>query len=104
MKLSELAALLKTLPIPVTYSHFEQPTTPPFIVYVNKSNDNLFADNKVHIEIENVNIEFYSHKKNLAMEKQIQDLLNNNELPYDKSESYIKEEKLIKINYEVSIL
>lgn len=104
MTLSELAAHLKTLGIPVAYSHFNSKTEPPFICYLEVDTDSFNADDTVYKEIDNIDIELYTAKKDKTLEKRVADLLNSINLPYDKSSVFISDEKIYKITYEVAIL
>lgn len=85
MTLTELAQKLNSLGYPVAYSHFKTTQTPPFIVYLDQNSDNFSADNTIYHEVENVDIELYTIKKDLAAEKKIKDLLKENELPFETS-------------------
>ncbi|SOC12813.1 hypothetical protein SAMN05880501_10756 [Ureibacillus xyleni] len=103
MILQELAQALETLNIPVTYSHFNDPQTPPFICYLVTGSDNFNADNTTYQEFTNVDIELYTKKKDITLENQLKQLLKDNELPFDYSSVFINEEKIYKITYEVTL-
>ena len=106
MELSELYLLLRRVGIPVTYSHFEEGQAPslPYICYLEVSTDNFKADGKVFKKITDVDIELYTRKKELDIESVIEQLLNDNNIPWDSDEIYIQDEKLFKKTYEVRLL
>lgn len=103
MTLIELKQILDTTGYPVAYSHFNEPKKTPFITYLFTYSSNFHADNKVHKQIENVDIELYTSKKDLHAEETLERLLNQNELPYNKVETFIDSERVYQIIYEVRL-
>ncbi len=106
MTLTELYQLLKQSGIPVTYSHFEEGQAPelPYICYLEVGNSNLMADGIVYSKIIEVDIELYYEKKDLALEEGLEQLLMNNNIPWNATETYINDEKLYQKTYEVRLL
>lgn len=103
MTLVELKKILDATGFPVAYSHFNDPKKTPFITYLVTYSSNFHADNKVYKQIQNVDVELYTDKKDLAAEQTLEDLLNTNELPYEKVETYIDSEKIYQIIYEMRL-
>lgn len=103
MTLVELKKLLDATGYPVAYSHFNEPKQTPFITYLTTYTSNLHADNRVHQKVQNVDVELYTSKKDLHAEETLENLLNENELPYDKVETFIDSEKVYQIIYEVRL-
>lgn len=96
--------LLKTLNIPVAYNHFEvsQNVTPPFIAYRESSPETFKADGKTYYRPYNFEIELITEKKDIALEKTIEELLEKNNIPYDKSDEVWDEgEKIYHNFYEI---
>ncbi|KLR75272.1 phage protein [Geobacillus sp. T6] len=104
MKLTELDDMLKATGFPVAYSHFSKPQKPPFITYVVAYSSNFDADDQVYHEIENIQIELYTTKKDFAAEEKVKAVLDANNLVYETSETYIPSEKLYQKVYEVRLL
>lgn len=104
MTLADLAKALNTLGLPVAYSHFTSKTDPPFICYLETNSDNLMADDSVYKEIDNIDIELYTAKKDKALEKRMADLLNSMNMPFEKTSAFINDEKIYKITYEVTLI
>lgn len=104
MMLPELYNILKATGYPVAYSHFDEPQKPPFITYLVSDSPNFVADNKVYKKITDVRIELYTTIKDLVAEQKIEDLLDENELPYQPSEAFISSEKLFQKIYEVRLI
>jgi hypothetical protein len=109
MNLMELKNILQATGYPVAYLRFvetqnEPLPQPPFIVYLSAYSSNLFADNQVHQEIDNVQIELYTDKKDQVAENNVATVLNENEIPYQTTETFIESENLYQKIYEVSLL
>lgn len=109
MTQSELYTILKATGYPVAYSHFTATTnnplpTPPYITYLSAYSSNLKADNMVYEKIDNLQIELYTNKKDLAAEKKLEDLLDQNEIAYESIETWIDSEQLFQKIYEVRLI
>ena len=108
MTLPELRALLEKTGFPVTYSHFKEDPenpipSPPYIVYLVTHSSNLHADNKVYQKINNVQIELYTREKDLDAESILENILDENEVPYDWDEIFIESEGLFQKIYEARL-
>lgn len=93
--------ILKTLGLPYAYDHFAEGESPlpPFVVYMYKGTDNFHADGIAYYEINEVNIELYSDRKNISIEKRLEKLLKNEGICFSKSETWIPSEKLYEVVY-----
>jgi hypothetical protein len=105
----DLKTILDGTGYPVAYSHFVDSAniplpSPPFIVFINTRSSNFKADNKVHYNIENVQVELYTDKKDLIAEGKIQTALNDAEIPYETTETYIESEQLFQKIYEMRLI
>ncbi len=96
-----LFTLLKTIGLPVAYHHFTSPPSPPYIVYLFAYSSNFGADNKVHSQADNYQVELYTTKKDPTSETLIEDLFDANEIYWDKTETYIDSEGLYQVLYEI---
>lgn len=103
MTLAELYNILKSTGYQVTYSHFDNAQVTPYITYLVTYSSNMFADNKVHKKISNVQIELYTEKKDLSVEGKLEEILDANDLPYESTEAYIPSENLFQKIYEVRL-
>lgn len=100
MQETDLFTLLNSINIPVAYDHFiNDDTIPPFILYRNDDTDTFKADDKTYHKDNNYIIDLVTDKKDVALEEQLETLLDNNNLPYDKFEDYINNEKIFQIRY-----
>ena len=93
--------LLKTLNIPVAYNHFEksQEVTPPFVAYRETSSETFKADGTTYYRPYEFEIELVTDKKDVALEKTIEELLTENNIPYDKSDEVWDDDEKIYHNY-----
>jgi hypothetical protein len=108
MNLIELKNVLQATGYPVAYLRFvetenEPLPQPPFIVYLSAFSSNSFADNRVNKEIDNVQIELYTDKKDQDAENKLATVLNDHELPYQTTETFIESENLFQKIYEVRL-
>lgn len=101
MTLKNLEELLSGTGLPVTYYAWPESKAPPlpYICYLVSNSDNFFADNKVYSKWNYVQIELYMRFKNEETEKKVEAVLA--EIPWQKTEDYISEEKCFLITYEI---
>ena len=105
MTLENIKTILLELNVPVAYNHFNKRTDPPYVVYYVQDSENVFADNTVILENVTVFIELYTKKKDTKLERQLKNILNNNELPYELvGESFIEEDNIYQIIYQVNLI
>ncbi len=96
-----LFTLLKSTGLPVAYHHFTSPPTPPYIVYLFSYSSNFGADNSVYSKQSNYQVELYTTKKDPVSEKLIEDLFDEHDIYWEKSETYIESEGLYQVLYEI---
>ena len=99
--MEELLQMLGEMQIPFAYHHFAEgeAVEPPFICYLLPGSNNFSADGKVYHKISEVHIELYTDLKDLAVEQQVEDVLDEHEIFYNKSEVWIESEKLYEVLY-----
>lgn len=96
--------LLKKLDIPVAYDHFDsnKNVNPPFIAYREISPDTFKADGITYYRPYEFEIELVTEKKDVALEKAIEELLTNNKIPYDvENEVWDEDERIYHNFYEI---
>ena len=101
MTLKQLANMLKKTRIPFAYDHFAEGESPkpPFICYLLPGSVNFAADGEVYLRINRVHVELYTDKKDVSVEKRLEDALDDKGIFYNKSEVWIPEEKLYEVMY-----
>ena len=99
--MEELLQMLQEMLIPFAYHHFAEgeAVEPPFICYLLPGSNNFSADGKVYHKINEVHIELYTDLKDLAVEQQVEDVLDEHEIFYNKSETWIESERLYEVLY-----
>ena len=99
--MEELLQMLSEMQIPFAYHHFAEGESPepPFICYLLPGSNNFSADGKVYYKINEVHIELYTDLKDLAVEQQLEDVLDEHGIFYNKSETWIESEKLYEVLY-----
>ena len=105
MTIEQLAAMLQETGIPFSYDHFAEGESPepPFICYLLPGSDNFAADGRVYFKINEVRIELYTDKKDVSVEKQVEDALDDRGIFYNKSEVWISEERLYEVLYSFDV-
>ena len=96
-----LFTLLKSTGLPVAYHHFTSPPSPPYIVYLFAYSSNFGADNKVHSQADNYQVELYTKTKDPAVEALIEGLFDANDIYWEKTETFIESEGLYQVLYEI---
>lgn len=100
----DVITLLNTLSIPSFYDHAPEGTKLPFLAIHTEQPDNFVADNSVFCEKWNFRIDLYTVNKDLKLEAEIKKLLNDNELPWVKTEQYLDEQNCWEIEFEFEAL
>lgn len=103
MTLNELYEALLDLKIPVAYDHFEQYPTekvvPPFVVYRCTDPTTVKAEDITFYKHNNYIIDLVTDKKDTELEEALEQILTNNEMPYDVEETYIDNERIYQVRY-----
>ena len=99
--MDKIISLLNEIGIPFAYSHFAEGESPepPFLCYLLPRSDNFSADGAVYHKLSVVHFEVYTDKKDRALEKRVEDVLDKNNVFYNKSEVWINSEKLYEVIY-----
>lgn len=99
--MDNLIEILEETGIPFAYDHFaegESPS-PPFICFLIPASDNFSADGSVYFKSDEVHIELYTDKKDLAVEKKLEDVLSHHMIFYNRTELWIESEQLYEVLY-----
>lgn len=100
----DLFNLLKSLNIPVAYDHFDsdKDITIPFLVYRELALDTFKADGITYHQFFNYQLELITEKKEVALERQLEEILTANKIPYNKNdEVWDNDEKIYHNFYEI---
>ena len=99
--MDDMITILDEIGIPYAYEHFAQGESPatPFITYLIPRTDNVYADGRLYIKIEEVHLELYTDRKDLSSEKKVEDVLEDYGIFYEKTEVWIESERLYEVLY-----
>lgn len=103
MSLTDIVNMLKETGLPVAYDHFStaKPPPAPYIAVAVEGTDNTFADNGVYMQSAYFVIELCTAKKEPAREKTLTDILDANNIAWQKTdEGYNENDGLYSIFYE----
>ena len=105
MTYEDVATMAEETGLPVAYDHFAEGESPdpPFLCFLYPKNILLGADNSVHYQLHELDIELYTDEKNPPLEQQVERLLTEHEMFFHKSEVWIEEEKMYEVLYEVTL-
>jgi len=99
--MEKIAEILKKIGLPFAYDHFAEGESPdpPFICYLIPNSDNFSADGKVYYKINEIHIELYTDCKDLSAEQQVETVLDEHGIFYEKNEVWIESENLYEVLY-----
>ena len=103
--MDKIISLLNEIGIPFAYSHFAEGESPepPFMCYLLPRSDNFSADGRVYHKLSSVHFEVYTDKKDRVLENRVEDVLDKNNIFYNKSEVWINSEKLYEVIYSFEL-
>lgn len=99
--MDKLLEIMKKLGLPFAYHHFAEGESPdpPFLIYLVASSDNFSADGRVYFKASEVHIELYTDYKSPEREEQVEAVLDEYGIFYEKTEVFIETEKLYEVLY-----
>lgn len=99
----QMIALLDTLSISFFYGQAPVGTVLPFGVIHSDQPDNFVADNIVYCEKWDFRLDLYSAEKSLALEAEIKGLLNENDIPWEKTELYLDDQSCWEVEFTFTV-
>lgn len=98
---NEIMEMLEETSLPIAYDHFAEGESPdpPFICFLFPGSDNFSADGTVYLKVRRVNVELYTDEKDPPLEQKLETVLDRHGIFYEKSETWIEEEKLYEVLY-----
>lgn len=109
MTYKQISTMISSMGYPTAYYQFEAnpdnpPPAPPFICFYYPNADDLKADNINYARINALIIELYTDNKDFEAEAAIESVLVSNEIPFDKTETFIESEKMFQITYTMEVV
>lgn len=99
----QMIALLNTLSVPSFYDHAPVGTVLPFLAIHSDQPNNFVADDLVYCEKWDFRLDLYSVEKSLTLESEIKTLLNNNNIPWEKTEQYLDDQSCWEVEFTFTI-
>ena len=106
MTLKDFADIIGQMKIPARYNHWDatkELPPDPYIEYAETYTENFGADDQVYQGVQHIDLFLFTRTKNRAAEQEVERVLNSNKIFWDKTETYLEDEKVYQILYEVSI-
>ena len=106
MTYQEVKTMVQSIGVPFAYYQFTKDTvqpTPFVCFYFDGSNDEP-ADNTNWVKIRTLYIELYTDAKDFALEQTVEDILAEHELFYEKSETYLGDERMMMETYQTQVV
>ena len=106
MHYDEIAAMVEEIGLPCAYDHYAEGESPPppFVLFLLPGTDNFMADGEVYEQVTEVSIELYTDLKMPPLEAKVERVLAAHDIPWDKTEVWIEDEKLYEVRYELEVL
>ena len=101
-----IAAMVEEIGLPNAYDHYAEGESPdpPFVLFLMPGTDNFMADGEVYEQVTEVSIELYTDLKMPPLEAKVERVLAAHDIPWDKTEVWIEDEKLYEVRYELEVL
>lgn len=106
MTYTEIASMIESIGLPFTYDSFPDNIAPslPYIVFSYPNRDDFGADNINYTKICSLNVELYTAAKDFDLENEVESVLSQNGLFYDKNEAYIRSENVYQVSYSMEFV
>lgn len=109
MTYEDVASMIASMGLPSAYDHFDKddlnrPSGPPFICFLYPENNDPAFDDHNYIHVEQLQIELYTDNKDFDRETVIEDVLNANDLPFDKDCTWLSDEHMYMTTYTMEVL
>ena len=103
MTKTEIKDMIALLQLPYAYHHFAEGEAPalPYVIFRYPQSSNFSADSGVYLKADDLDIELYTEKRDIALELRVETLLDAYNLFYQKTETYIEDENMYEILYEM---
>lgn len=102
----QIKELIESIGLPFNYFQWEVGQVPdlPYILFYYPERNDFLADGKNYQHIARLNIELYTSKKDFAREAEVEAVLENAGIVYEKEEQYISDERMYEVLYTMEVL
>ena len=106
MTFQEISQMIESIGYPYNYYQFEENSAPalPYVLFYYPQRTDVIADNKNYTMKTALNVELCTEEKDFEAEANVEAVFINNEIPFDKTETYIESEKMYMILYEMEVI
>lgn len=105
MSYEEINEMMQEMGLPFAYHHFAEGESPqpPFLIFLSPGENTFSADNLKYYSFKQLDIELYTDEKAPEKEMEIETVLKEHHIFYNKSEVWIESEKLYEVLYEMEV-
>ena len=105
MTYEEIHEMMQEIGLPSAYHHFAEGESPapPFVIFLSPGENTFSADNVNYYNFKKLDIELYTDKKSPETEKMVEEVLQEHEIFYQKSELWIESERLYEVLFEMEV-
>lgn len=100
MTQTEIIEILESTEIPVFYDHAPIGTRLPFIAVHITQPDNFSADNQVYVENFHFRVDLYTAQKDVSLENLVKKALNDHNIYWTRTETFIDSDDDYEIEFE----
>lgn len=100
-KIQKIKSIVEELEINSAYEFFSKKTNPPYAVYYIDDYRSLYADGIVYFITPIIKIELYTKKKDLSLEKKLEQFLKEEGFCFSKGTEFLDEEKIYMTTYTI---
>ena len=106
MTYDDIVAMLEGAGLPLAYDHYAEGESPdpPFLIFLFPSSSNFSADGKVYQKIDTLHVELYTDRKDPVLESNVEKVLDDHDIFYNKTEVWIPEERLYEVLYSTEVI
>lgn len=106
MTYEEIYTALQSTGLPVTYEYWESPENIPplpYIVFTYPGNNDLMADDTNYAEIVRLQVGLYTRRKSIAVERNVEQVLNSKLGPFFKTSEYVSNDLMQETLYTLEV-
>lgn len=106
MTYEEIYTALESTGLPVTYEFWESPKNIPplpYIVFTYPGNNDLMADDTNYAEIVRLQVGLYTRRKSIAVERNVEQVLNSKLGPFFKTSEYVSNDLMQETLYTLEV-
>lgn len=98
--------MVKSIGLPSNYYQWPEGEAPelPYILFYYPGRNDILADGINYVKNTMMNIELYTEEKDFDIENQVEAVLEEHGIVYDKEEQYIESERMYEVLYVMEVI